>query len=429
METKFFEYYKYPDKRLDQIWDNCIFVFDTNVLLNFHVYNQQTVKEFLKDFKLKPDRFWIPYHVGKEYHNHLYCIILEQIVAYQDISSKLEESKQKVIDFCNKYSKHPYLKLEKNIQKIESAYDSCLEALKKCEEENPSGVNETEVTGIIKKFFSGRVGDKLSDDEIEKIEKEGEIRYSKKIPPGFEDNSKNENKFGDLIIWNEIIKYSQEIQKPVIFITEDRKDDFWFNISGRTIGPAPSLLREFYEKTGQYYYQYRFDRFLEFYHEKYGVKTDKLILEVQDLNKKKEESDKEKIEDYNIDYKFDSFKNLRHNINEDSPQKGNKFDPYFSYNSSREIEFQRNILYSELKKLESDLVIYSDIISNGFKQLDKISPSDSMYKKIILQIEYMNKQTYTTRDKISRIKSQLSKFDESKWCNQRNNYNNDTKDY
>ena len=67
-------------------------------------------------------------------------------------------------------------------------------------------------------MFEGRVGAKPPPERIVAIHKEGEERYAKKIPPGLEDTKKaaeGGDKFGDLVIWKEIIEKAKADKRPV----------------------------------------------------------------------------------------------------------------------------------------------------------------------------------------------------------------------
>ncbi|MFM6134336.1 MAG: PIN-like domain-containing protein [Sphaerospermopsis kisseleviana] len=70
-------------------------------------------------------------------------------------------------------------------------------------------------------------------------------------------------KYGDFLIWKQIIEYSKSQNKPVIFITDDKKEDWWLEQSGRTIGPRPELIEEFYKDTSQKFWMYSVDRFVQ----------------------------------------------------------------------------------------------------------------------------------------------------------------------
>lgn len=55
-------------------------------------------------------------------------------------------------------------------------------------------------------------------------------RVSGRVPPGYKDNKKNENKFGDLVFWKEIIDYcsSNKTYSTAVLITDDNKPDWVF---------------------------------------------------------------------------------------------------------------------------------------------------------------------------------------------------------
>lgn len=58
---------------------------------------------------------------------------------------------------------------------------------------------------------------------------EGPGRFEQRLPPGFRDEDKNENRFGDLIIWFEILAKaasSAAVLPKVLFISRDEKSDW-----------------------------------------------------------------------------------------------------------------------------------------------------------------------------------------------------------
>lgn len=67
--------------------------------------------------------------------------------------------------------------------------------------------------------------------------KEGSARFEHRLPPGFRDGNKDENRFGDLIIWFEILDKSEASAatlSKVIFITNDEKSDWVYAPKMRT---------------------------------------------------------------------------------------------------------------------------------------------------------------------------------------------------
>lgn len=115
--------------------------------------------------------------------------------------------------------------------------------------------------------MEGKVLKPFSPEEISAIEKEGELRYSEKIPPGWKDASKGDNRYGDLINWKEILRFAKESGKSIIYVSNDVKEDWVANVKGKKIGVLPQLLKEFYTTVGnsdQLFHVYTLDRFLAF---------------------------------------------------------------------------------------------------------------------------------------------------------------------
>ncbi|WOF17067.1 hypothetical protein F1737_10460 [Methanoplanus sp. FWC-SCC4] len=310
MKNKFFGYYKYSKEQFKEIWDDCIFVFDTSVLLNFHKYNPKNVEETFNNFLMNSDRFWIPYHVGEEYHRNLFKVIISQLSVYDKVLNEIKSSKNKIKGLCEQYKLHPYLKLNDSVKDLMNEFEKCSESINKYKKNHPSETENNKVSQIIGDFFEDKIGESPINNEIEEIEREGEKRYEKQISPGFRDIKKPANKYGDFIIWKEIIEYSKLKDKPIVFIVDDEKNDFWQKRGKKIIGPAPDLITEFYRETNQYYYQYTLDKFLKCYDEMFKSQNKELISDVEDLKRKREQilnKNYNKLQFYDGNHKFVSY--------------------------------------------------------------------------------------------------------------------------
>jgi predicted nucleic acid-binding protein len=65
---------------------------------------------------------------------------------------------------------------------------------------------------------------------------EGEMRAAQRMPPGYKDGGKGENKYGDLIIWFEILQYAKVNAKKfnkVVFLSNDEKPDWIYSPKNR----------------------------------------------------------------------------------------------------------------------------------------------------------------------------------------------------
>jgi hypothetical protein len=130
--------------------------------------------------------------------------------------------------------------------------------------EHPSA----EIAGTVARLtelLMGRVGDRWPAERLNSLRKEGEDRYSKKIPPGYKDAKKDAgeyDKFGDLIIWKDMIAKAKADKRPVVFISDDAKEDWWWTYRGRKLGPRPELVDEFRVCSDQDFHIYEFTQFL-----------------------------------------------------------------------------------------------------------------------------------------------------------------------
>ena len=125
----------------------------------------------------------------------------------------------------------------------------------------------------------------FSKDQIDEIEKEGEDRYAKEVPPGYMDPKKKDtNIYGDLIIWKEILEFAKDKQCSIIFIGRDMKDDWLQTLHGMTCGPRQELINEFnsYSPSGKFHI-YTLDQFLFFANEVDRVLDDSELNEVKEL--------------------------------------------------------------------------------------------------------------------------------------------------
>lgn len=106
-------------------------------------------------------------------------------------------------------------------------------------------------------LFDGKVAEQPEQKDIDAREKEAERRMQAKIPPGYMDKRP-----GDFLIWTEMKEKAKAANLPILFVTDDRKEDWWLEQSGKTIGPRPELRQEFAAETSQMFYAYPPARFL-----------------------------------------------------------------------------------------------------------------------------------------------------------------------
>jgi PIN like domain len=268
LKNRFSEFYKLDEAVLKQHWQEDIFSFDANVLLNLYRYTPKTRDAFFNVLEKLKDRVWISYQAAFEYQRNRLKVIHSQKEAYDEIRKLLEKKKSEIENKLNEFKRHPYLKTEELKIRINSAFDSISKDVYRLEKDHPNYLDNDPIWDRLTKLLSDKVGDDFTSDELEKLFREGKRRYDDEIPPGYMDqsskkNSGNRSLYGDLIVWKQTIKQAKDKTSSVIFITDDRKEDWWYKFQGKTIGPQPDLIKEFKDETGKQINIYQADNFLE----------------------------------------------------------------------------------------------------------------------------------------------------------------------
>lgn len=297
MRKLFPGHYTPSDEEFGKIWKDGLIIFDTNVLLDLYRYSENTVKALIEVMESLEDRIWIPFQVSKEYHKNLNSVISDQVRKYESSIKTLTDFKKQI----DEKRSHPFLseELTGEIEVFCAKFDKELEDKKVI-------VKQLIINNPIKEKLADLLDDKIgvsfSNDDLEKIYIEGEKRYKEQIPPGFGDIKKPvPDRYGDLIFWKEILKKNEEIDKPILLITGDKKDDWYLKELGLTIGPRPELIEELKNRKANSFYIYPTDKFLKYSKEYLQTEVDEAtIKEVgefilnnsksNDLNDQKNES-------------------------------------------------------------------------------------------------------------------------------------------
>ncbi|WP_243550526.1 PIN-like domain-containing protein [Priestia megaterium] len=285
MRNKFAGLLEYTEEDFKELWAEALFVVDTNILINFYKYTSKDSTKSLFDILKKLNemgRLWIPHQVALEYFFNYDSNMSKPKEGYKllvDKLSALNEEAEKA--FRNVESDYPYIVTEPFkffIESLEQEKVKIQEELTKSLEKLPDA---EAIKEDLLELLEGVVGEPYDQARINDIELDGKERYANEIPPGFKDakakdkqgyrifgEMKYQQKFGDLIMWNQIIDRAKDEQKPtsIIFITEEKKEDWWEkDESGYQIKrPQPNLIKEFLDKTQKKFYMYRTDNFIKF---------------------------------------------------------------------------------------------------------------------------------------------------------------------
>ncbi|WP_279130894.1 PIN-like domain-containing protein [Bilophila wadsworthia] len=309
MKELFRGYFPFSDEENSDMWENCIFVFDTNVLLSMYKYKEKTRTAFIDLLNKIKDRIWIPYHVAYEFLINKDNTLISIFKNYDECISELHTMVNKIKALSQKNSKNEN-DCSIFLEEINKIIIDNIDKIKNKKMEHQKELNDDDILLFIENMFKGKVGDNISEKTINEYKEEGKKRYEDKIPPGYADNQKKENKYGDFIIWKEMKDKSKKDNKHIIFISEDRKEDWIKNVNGEKKGPRPELINEFYNENKKLFYMYNTESFL-FLSNKYiksNISND-MIDEIKNINDSNGGEEYKNIiydckEDNNIDQLF-----------------------------------------------------------------------------------------------------------------------------
>lgn len=305
MHEKFFGYYAPTQAEYERLWKEALIVIDTNVLLSLYRLPKTARDEFVSVLEGLKDRLWVPYQVALEFQRSRLTVIANE---RRNTEAALEACGELVEQVTNKVGalqidKHGLgFESEPLLNDLDGANSKLIEAIKAVH----AAQLEITATDPIREQIDGLLGDNVGDppksqEQLDALAKDGEARYEAKIPPGFADSDKEKNpnnaafvhdgltyprKFGDLILWRQLIAHCKaKKQKAVLFVTSDKKDDWWWREQGKTVGPHPELTREIRrESSTELFWMYSSVQFLE--HAKTYTKTkisDTSLAELQDV--------------------------------------------------------------------------------------------------------------------------------------------------
>ncbi len=263
MQELFPGYFRPTKEEFSTMWQECIFVFDANVLLNIYRYTPQTREELFDIFEQLKERIWLPHQAMLEYFENREEVISQQYSIGNDLETALS-SASKIIEA--KYKRgHPFANTGFIAEIIKEAIEKINASIAEAQSKYPNLIENDYLLGKITRLFNCKVGSKYPPKRIEEIHKEFEQRYRLQIPPGYRDkNPKKEGlkKYGDGILWFQLIDYAKSQGKTIILTTDDQKDDWWQIGTGKTLGPRPELVEEIHSKAGIAFYMYSASQFM-----------------------------------------------------------------------------------------------------------------------------------------------------------------------
>lgn len=254
MQDNFFEFYPPKEAVVQSLWDDGLLVPDTNTLFHLFRFSAERSAQVFAAFDWFGDRLRLPYQVRFEFHGGWRQAETDARDVYANLKKKLKQQADATKADFKEFRRmrdlpdaSPAMKIGEFFEALRSQVDEALRALTPAKD----------IMLRIDELFAGKTCDRLPN--WSELIEEAWKRRSRETPPGFNDSGP-----GDFLIWSEMKALAKSNQKPVLFITDDGKDDWWWlSKEGRNEGPLPALRREFFDETGQQFYAYSPSNFLK----------------------------------------------------------------------------------------------------------------------------------------------------------------------
>ena len=271
-------YYIPTPIELQKLFDDSYFIFDTNVLLDIYRLGPDHSNKVLKLIQYYSDKIKVPYHVAEEYHDNLVPTLVNHIEKLKKAIAQLDFDKFSAI--VSNYLKDnlPNTTINEFTNRLKPNLKRFQRTLHVQKDFLNNELSECALQRRLSELLSPLLLKPFTEAEITAIETDGLTRYQAAIPPGYKDAQKSSNQYGDLIIWKEILKFAKENNTSVIFISRDVKEDWFYEIHGRKLGPRIELLKEFHMNLpSKSFYIYTMDAFIRYANE--HMEGDKLFSE------------------------------------------------------------------------------------------------------------------------------------------------------
>lgn len=261
-----FEAYRtVQDDDYKQVLLSGVVVPDTNVLLNLYRYIPEARADLMAVLKKLGSRLWVPHQVLAEFWRNRNSAITDpktsSEAAAEALTAQLDQAQRAVRTWGNRAAA-PSDQVDHLVESLDSAFQSVVEAVTSSVDEEElqkrRNTRDDVVLRDLEPIVQGRAGSPLDDDAYLAAVAEGKRRGQEGIPPGFADRSKPEERaVGDYLIWEQVMRHAEAVQRDVLFVTGDVKNDWWRLDQGRAQGPRFELVNELQQRAGVALYMVR----------------------------------------------------------------------------------------------------------------------------------------------------------------------------
>ena len=227
---------------------DCLVVLDTNVLLAPYQVDSKSLGQIITAYRTLADndRLFVPAQVLREYAANRSGQILALRQRVRSASQRVSLPTLNVPSVVMELS--DFQAATDALDKLVKAKADFEAAVKDLSSTIEGWVSDDPVRHEYASVLAGRSFQQAISNEDLVIDHDHRVRHSR--PPGFKDSDKEDGGIGDIIIWHTILRLGSEFKHDLLFVTNERKGDWWEKSEDKTITPRTELLEEYRGASG-----------------------------------------------------------------------------------------------------------------------------------------------------------------------------------
>jgi len=243
MRKRFAAFAARSDKDVLALWKTAYFTFDANVLLELYANPPSVLSTFTGILERLTGRLFVTHQAALEFYRNREKVVRTARNTFARLESEFKEV--------------PMAFSESARQQFNDLIESEKKELKKFLSDDP-----------VERDLDRILGEHLLEplDNTVAMYPEIDLRYAAGVPPGFADKDEKEDyrKYGDALLWFEVIRHAKANKKPHVLVTADMKHDWWRKDNKQQIiGPRPELGQELWERAAVEFHLCTFKEFIE----------------------------------------------------------------------------------------------------------------------------------------------------------------------
>lgn len=229
---------------------------DANVLLSFYRFSPTAQKALVEVLEALDDRLWVSHQAVREFWRNRCAAIDGRNQARETVRQSLEEGERKLLQAIDTWAKQTAVPTDIKDEVKERLTSGFADATLLIEQEATGGGQATyaaetdAVVATLRPLLDSRVGPPLDPAAHEAALEEAKRRIAERIPPGYMDADKEvaggeDGGAGDYLVWHQSVLEAKSRNLPLVIVTGDEKEDWWWRHRTTFMGPRSELVEEF----------------------------------------------------------------------------------------------------------------------------------------------------------------------------------------